>query len=166
MRVGKRTVAGADHDLVDIVAVAVCRSLVVGCRHKAQRASRHIDREQRGVNTADDCIGQRSAVRIDCRNIAGNRTILERRERARRDQRGGLIDVGYSDCDLLVRAECTIARADNDIINVVAIAVGRRFVVRRGNETEGTGRGIDGEQSGVRAADDRVTKRGAFWIDR
>ncbi|MEZ5728589.1 MAG: hypothetical protein R3E48_11595 [Burkholderiaceae bacterium] len=58
-----------------------------------------------------------------------------------------------------VGAARAIVGLDRDVVDVVGASIGRRFIVRGGQEAQRAGHAVNGEQRGIGAADDAVVHR-------
>src|SRR4051812_45426119 len=63
-----------------------------------------------------------------------------------------VVDVGDGDGNRLGVGQGAVGDLHGDVIDVVATGVGRILVIGRRNKRQGTGRGIDRELGGIRAA--------------
>ena len=72
----------------------------------------------------------------------------------RGDDRGVVVDVGDRDGDGLGVGQGAVGDLHRDVVDIVAAGIGRALGVRRGDEGQRAGGGVDGELGGIGAADD------------
>ncbi|MEZ5728590.1 MAG: hypothetical protein R3E48_11600 [Burkholderiaceae bacterium] len=78
----------------------------------------------------------------------------------RSDDRIVVVDRGDRHADRLgVGAAEPVVGLDGDVVDVVGASIGRRFIVRGGQEAQRPGNAIDGEQRRVRTPNDAVVHR-------
>ena len=100
--------------------------------------------------------------RVGC---LGRRRRLGRAEDVRAEAVLG--PVGDGDGDVLGhRRRDAVADADGQVVDVVGACVGRGLVVRRADEAQQPGLGVDGEERGVGTAGDRVGERVGVGVGR
>ena len=100
--------------------------------------------------------------RVGCH---GRRWLVGRAE----DVRAGAVlgPVGDGDGDRLGdRRRDAVADADRQVVDVVGARVGRSLIVRRGDEAQQAGLGVDGEEFGVDPAGDGVGERVGVGVGR
>ena len=66
------------------------------------------------------------------------------------------VDIGHRDRDRLSIGEDAVRGLDDHVIDVVGADVGGRLEIGRRQESQGAGRGIDGELVGVGSAHNRI----------
>ncbi len=127
---------------------------------------RGIDREQGGIGTTRDRIGQhRAGIRIDRPNHCHCRLIFRNTNRCRcptavRADHRCFVDILHRDGDrLLVRETAIVDSADDDIIDIVLALIGRVFEIGSRLEGKHAGGRVDGEEIRIRAAGDRIDDR-------
>ena len=164
---GQRAVAGANDDVIDIVRTGIGGVLEIGRADKAEFAGIGVDGEQGRIGSARNRIGDGVAVAIGRRRgIARRRHAFgNRRRRARGEGRGEVIGRRHRDGHILAVRQRPVGRRDGDVIDVVAIGIGRAFEIRRRYEGNLAGIGVDGEQGRV-IAGERIGQRIAVRVRR
>ena len=95
------------------------------------------------VDATDNAVGQAGGILI-IGGHCGNRRGVFGHAHAYSDERR-FVDIGYRDGDGLGVAQRAVAGFDDDVIDVVCAAVGRRFEVGCGEESQGPGSRVDTE---------------------
>ena len=113
--------------------------------------------EQGRVGAAGNAVMGRGAVGICSEQHGDIAFILANRDRglvaaAIGDEGDSLVHVGHGHRNRQIVVERAVARADDDLIDAVAIGIERKFEIRRAKEEEMARRRVDPEQRGVRAA--------------
>ena len=152
LAVGVGAVGDLHHHVVDVVAAGIGGRFVIGRRDEGQRAGRGIDAELGGIGAAGDGVSQRRAGigvarghRGDGGGVLGDVDRGIGAAAIRGDHRGIVVDVGDGDGDGLAVGVAAVGDLHHHVIDVVAAGIGRGFAIRRRDEGQGAGRGIDAE---------------------
>ncbi len=175
-------IGGANRDIINIVSPGIARILRVWRGEEREHASRGVDRETRRIDTAGKredegltrLIGIAGVDAIVVGRSVGierGRGVFHRGSRGRTRCEDRCVIVGWRDRDEnrlrgIDADRIAVVRRDDHFVHVVACpavgaadAIGRAFIVRRAEETELAGVGIDCEINRIDTAGDRVGDR-------
>ena len=161
-RAVQRSVGAGDGDVIDIVGARICRGLEVRRHLEADRA-RAADVEQRRIRAAERK-AERGAFGVGAsRLVGGAGAVLGEAGGGAGGDAGRFVRVRHRDGDGPCRAGLrAIGGDDGDVVDVVAIGIGRSFEIRRDLEGDRAG-AADVEPRRIRAAE-RVAERVAFGV--
>ena len=151
MRIRQRAVGDLHRHVVDVVSTRVGWCFEVRRCNETQRAGAGVDCELRRIGTTADRVSQRLCWQVGIGGCdGGHRSAVlghidgSRRAAAIAGDDGGVV-VDRSDCDgngLRVN-ERAVGDLHRHVVDVVGTGVGRRLKVRRRNEAQRAGVGVD-----------------------